>query len=160
VHRSSDPHMHINLQPSVTSLITHLPPRHPKSLAEPSGGLRRQLSRPTGPPNPRGKTHTLCPGPLNPRGKMHMLCPISPNPHNKTHTLCPGPPNPRGTSPANQPRPLKTRGRSSKSSSPSHLVSNLFGFPPKTLIMSPTWLHLKRQNLRKLKFSQRKSLFV
>jgi hypothetical protein len=33
--------------------------------------------------------------------------------------------------------------------SPSHLVSILSGFPPKTPIMSPTWLHLKRPNLPK-----------
>jgi hypothetical protein len=138
----TDPQIHVD-QPSVARLFPPFSPRStPKASSEPRGGFLPLLFRPTGSPKPRETFLRNRHGPLKPCGTSLR---------NR-----PGPPKPRGTSLTNQPRLPKTRGRSSKSSSPSHLVSILSGSPPKTPIMSQTWLHLKRPNLRTTLIFQKK----
>jgi hypothetical protein len=135
VHRSTDPHR----SPTFCCLTVSpllLPPWHPESAAKTPG-------------RPNAQTFLFHVTPQNvwdiPQKSAWTLQTVWDIPRKPAWT-----PKPRGTSLTNQPRPPKTLGRSSKSSSPSHLVSILSGFPPKTRIMSPTWLHLKRPNLRQI----------
>jgi hypothetical protein len=67
----------INPQSEIHLLSHTHTPQSPKSLAK-QRGARGVLFRPTGPPNPCGKTHKLWPGPPNPQGKPTRYGPDRP----------------------------------------------------------------------------------
>jgi hypothetical protein len=108
----------INPQSEIHLLSHTHTPQSPKSLAK-QRGARGVLFRPTGPPNPCGKTHKLWPGPPNPQGK--------------TYTLWAGPPNPRGISHTVTPTPPQYGQRCSPDS------PNMASIQPKTARRDPTW---------------------